>query len=289
MTTADAETDSRTDTRFAAATAVTPADQPGWFDVTLHPKWTVGGKLNGGYLLATLARAAVHADAAGTGAHPHPLAASAHFLAAPDPGPARVEVQVLRAGRSASQARARLVQGSGNGSGDRVQAECLLTLGRLDADAPVVYAGSEPVTLPPEDECTHLPGLSVDGRRVDIHDEVEVRVDPANLGFAAGRPGGTNELRGWLRFADGHEPDPFALLVALDVLPPATLDLGSSGWVPTLELTAYVRALPATGALRVRQRARHVQDEMVDEVCEVWDSRGRLVGQATQLARVRFA
>ena len=37
----------------------------------------------------------------------------------------------------------------------------------------------------------------------------------------------------------------------------------------------------------VRQRARLVQADLVDEVCHVWDSRGRLVAQATQLAGVR--
>jgi hypothetical protein len=34
--------------------------------------------------------------------------------------------------------------------------------------------------------------------------------------------------------------------------------------------------------------ARLVEDGLVDEVCEVWDARGRLVAQATQLAKVRF-
>lgn len=283
---------SQTQTAFAAATAVTAGATPGSYDVSLHPSWTVGGKLNGGYLLATLARAAVHADPTGTGAHPHPLAVSAHFLAAPDPGSARVDVTVLRAGRTASQVRARLLQDAGDGTpgrqGERALAECLLTLGRLDPDAEPLFAESGPVAVPAEAECVRIPSRAPDGRQIAILDELVVSLDPANLGFATGEPGGTNELRGWIRFADGHEPDPFALLQALDVLPPATLDLGSSGWVPTLELTAYVRALPAPGPLRVRQRARLVEDETVDEVCEVWDSRGRLVGQATQLARVRF-
>jgi Thioesterase-like superfamily len=78
----------------------------------------------------------------------------------------------------------------------------------------------------------------------------------------------------------------------VDSLFPATFTIKPSGWVPTLELTAYVRALPAPGPLRVRQRARLVEGGpgggLVDEVCDVWDSRDRLVAQATQLASVRF-
>jgi hypothetical protein len=49
----------------------------------------------------------------------------------------------------------------------------------------------------------------------------------------------------------------------------------------------YVRGVPAPGPLMVRQRARLVQADLVDEVCHVWDSRGRLVAQANQLAGVR--
>jgi hypothetical protein len=34
--------------------------------------------------------------------------------------------------------------------------------------------------------------------------------------------------------------------------------------------------------------ANLVAGGMVDELCEVWDSRGRVVAQGIQLARVRF-
>ena len=71
-------------------------------------------------------------------------------------------------------------------------------------------------------------------------------------------------------------------------LPPASLDLVPSGWVPTLSISAYLRSRPAPGPLRVRQYVRHLQERHLDEVCEVWDAEGRLVGQATQLAGIRY-
>ena len=39
---------------------------------------------------------------------------------------------------------------------------------------------------------------------------------------------------------------------AVDAFPPATFDVEFAGWVPTLELTAYVRALPAAGPVQIR-------------------------------------
>ena len=100
--------------------------------------------------------------------------------------------------------------------------------------------------------------------------------------------GGSGELRGWLRFADGTPFDPVGLLYVADAFPPATFTLGSVGWVPTLELTVYLRAVPAPGPLRVRQRVRALSAPVVDQVCEVWDSADRIVAQATQLALVRL-
>ncbi|GAB1640874.1 thioesterase family protein [Krasilnikovia sp. MM14-A1259] len=266
---------------FVEATQVAARTDGTTFDVELDPRWTIGDKPNGGYLLAVLARAATAAEAGAP--HPHPLAASATYLAAPTVGPAVVEVTPLRTGRSASQMRARLVQGG------QVCVEALFTLGKLDPEAAPRWADSPAVELPPEEDCALIPveppGAGV---KVNLMEEVEQRLDPAVLGFAFGMPSERAELRGWLRFADGTPADPIALLFVADSFPPATLPIGSVGWVPTLELTVYVRAVPAPGPLRVRQIARLVEDGLVDEVCEVWDSRGRLVAQATQLAKVRF-
>jgi hypothetical protein len=82
--------------------------------------------------------------------------------------------------------------------------------------------------------------------------------------------------------------DPFSLVFAGDAYPPASFEVSDSGRVPTLELTVYVRALPAPGPLRVVQRVKDIADERMEEVCYLWDSTGRLVAQATQLAGIRL-
>ena len=265
---------------FDEATAVARRADGSGYDVDLDPGWAIGDKPNGGYLAAVLGRAAVDAAAHAGAAHPHPLAVSTTFLRAPDAGAAAVEVTVLRAGRGASQLQATLRQH------DRLCVTALLTLGVL-TDEPAWWDDLSAPALPPIADCLLLPDTSPVGVPVHLMRNVHERLDPATLGWGAGKPAGRAELRGYAALADGSPWEPLSVLLALDCYPPATFDLGTAGWVPTLELTCYVRGLPAPGPLRVRQRAQLVQGSRVDEVCEVWDSSGRLVGQATQLAGVR--
>jgi hypothetical protein len=138
-----------------------------------------------------------------------------------------------------------------------------------------------------EDSSRLIPRLP-NGMRVAIMDHVEVRLDAGTSGFADGQPSGRGRLDGWLRLPDDEPFDPFSLVFAVDAFPPATFDIEFSGWVPTLELTVYVRALPAPGPVQVSQRAQLVDAGRVDEACFVWDSTGRLVAQGTQLAGVRL-
>jgi hypothetical protein len=119
-------------------------------------------------------------------------------------------------------------------------------------------------------------------------DQVEVRLEPESAGFAHGRPSGRGELRGWLSLPGGEAFTPESLLYAVDSYPPATLDIESTSWVPTLELTVYVRALPAPGPVRVLQRAQLIDAQRVDEACFIWDRTGRLVAEGTQLAAIRL-
>lgn len=268
---------------FARATTLT-SRRDGSYAAHLDGAWSIAGALNGGYLLALLARAAVTEVSAGrpAGSAPlHPVAATSTFLSAPSPGPAVAAVELLRSGRRTVQARARLLQGG------EPRVEVHLVLGKLGDDA-ATWDGVAPVVLPPVDECyrlpVHPPGAPF---TVDLMGVVDERLDPDCLGFVSGRPTGRGELRGWLALGDPGDSDVLRLLLAVDALPPATFDLGIIGHAPTLSLSAHVRALPAPGPLAVRQQARLLDSGLVDEVCDVWDSTGRLVAHATQLAMVR--
>jgi hypothetical protein len=181
-----------------------------------------------------------------------------------------------------SQVRSRLVQEG------RARVEATITLGRLDADTEPWWGGKPAPVVPAPEGALRWSTTGPTGMTLPMMERVDLRLDPATAGFREGRPGGGGELRAWLSFRDGREPDPLSPLYALDALPPATFEVAAAtGWVPTLSLTAYVRAMPRTRPLLVRQRAGLVEARLVDEVCEVWDGRGHPVAHATQLAAIR--
>ena len=262
---------------FSDVTALTPT-APGQFAAHVSEEWTIGGKLNGGYLLSMLGRAA-----ASMTPHEHPVAASAHYLRSPVAGPVVIEAEVLRTGRSASHVRSRM------GQNGRACVEATMTLGQLDPSTTPYWDGGLPdMSHVPFDDCPRVIPRVPSGVRVALSEQVEVRLEPGSSGFTEGRPSGRGELRGWLSLPGAATFDPLALLFAVDAFPPATFDIDFAGWVPTFELTVYVRALPEPGPVRVLQRAQLVEAQMVDETCFVWDQRGRLVAQGTQLAGVRL-
>ncbi|HEY1916920.1 MAG TPA: thioesterase family protein [Streptosporangiaceae bacterium] len=262
---------------FAEVTALTP-DGPGRFGAVASPEWTIGGKPNGGYLLAMLGRAA-----AAVSEHPHVITASACYLRPPEPGPVAIEAQVLRAGRSASQVRARLTQDG------RDCVEALITTSTLQPGGkPHWDAGLPTPSQVSYEECPRLVPRLPTGLPVAIMSQIQVRLEPATSGFTRGQPDGHGELRGWLTLPADETFGPESLLFAVDAYPPATFDIEFTGWVPTLELTVYVRALPVPGPVRVLQRAQLIDGQRVDETCYIWDSAGRLVAQGSQLAAIRL-
>lgn len=263
---------------FSTVSALRPVAD-GIFAADVSGDWTINAKPNGGYLLAMLGRAAIECTP-----HPHVLTASAHYVRSPDPGPITIEVQVLRIGRSASQVRARMTQDGHD------CVESLVTTSTVpdSSSSPYWTAGLPELWPATFDDCIRIPSQSPTGMRVAMADQVDLRIDPATLGFASGKPGGGGALRGWLALP-GDEPfDPVSLVFAVDAFPPGTFEVEVTGWVPTLELTVYVRALPVPGPVRILQKAQLIDGQRFDEACFVWDSSDRLVAQGTQLAGIRL-
>lgn len=249
----------------------------GAFDAVLDERFTVGGMPNGGYLLALLATAATEELAAAGDEAAVCLGASASYVRAPRVGPARLQVGVDRRGARVRQLHAELVQS------DRTCVRALLTMGRRRAGG-TTWPGAPATQLAPRG--TRVAAGGRPGEGISILERVDVRLDPATP-LRPGRPG-TPEVRAWLRLDEDRDCDEAAVLFLLDVLPPASVPLGSTGWAPTIQLSAAIRSLPRSRWLRGRQLASWVEGGLCQQRCELWDEAGGLVGEATQLAMVRF-
>ncbi|MGE9693956.1 MULTISPECIES: thioesterase family protein [unclassified Streptomyces] len=256
---------------------------PGVFDATLSEGWTIINAVNGGYLLALVARALGEELP-----HGDPFSITAHYLTASRPGPAEIRTETVRAGRTLSTGQAALVQYDAQGAPvERLRV--LASYGDLGALDPEVRTSAKPPALPPVERCLGIsdaPDVKVVPGSNAFTERLFLKLDPATVGWAVGEPSGKGETRAWFALADGRDPDPLSLLLAVDALPPTAFDLGLMGWMPTVELTVHVRHRPAPGPLRVAVTTRNLAHGFLEEDAEVWDSADRLVAQSRQLARV---
>ncbi len=251
----------------------------GRYRAEISDDYTVVGHPNGGYLQCLLANAALAAASDEGSRHVHTTTVTTNYVAAPNVGPVELHTRVRRVGRSVSFVHVELVQD------EAVTSESLLTLGTLADDATVRYLDPSPPTLAPLGECVRRTVVE----EIKLMNVADFRLDPSCATWLDGAPSDVAEVKGWLRLNDGDGTwDAWTLLFASDALPPATFPLGSSGWVPTLQLTSYVHQAPVGEWLRVRQWCVVITDGVVEERCELFDDRDQLVATSSQLALVRF-
>jgi len=248
------------------------------WDVSLPERWNVGRHQNGGVLLAA-ASAAVSAAAG----QPHPLTVTGHYLRATGAGQATVRTTVVRRGRTASTGVAELWQD------DTERMRMIGTFGDLasrDRSGKSVEAAAPSIAGP--DGCVDLFDLLVQspmGQRTLTRSlrNFAIRVDPEH-GWgpdANGHPA----LSGWIRIRDEEALDARMLVALADAFPPTLMSEAEMGWLPTLELTVHVLAVPVTGEpwLRAELRTRTLTGGLVDEDGELWDASGQLVARFRQL------
>ncbi|MFF0726068.1 thioesterase family protein [Streptomyces sp. NPDC004134] len=264
--------------------------EPGTYDTDLPGAWKVGQGINGGVLLAVTARALAaelgtpRDDSPG---HPDPLSVSAYYLSTATAGPAVVRTETIRRGNSVSHGGAELLQQDPDTAAPVSRLRVLAAYGTLADQPDDVQTSAKPPALAPLEQCIGSHAAPPEFRAESpMLTRTDLRLDPSCVGWAVGAPSGRGEMKGWFRLPESRNPDPLLLLMAVDVLPPVSLDLGAIGWAPTLELTAHVRASPAPGWLRMIHTTRNVAGGYMEEDAEIWDSADRLVAQSRQLARL---
>ncbi|MEI7548044.1 MAG: thioesterase family protein [Actinomycetota bacterium] len=252
---------------FDNATAVTPDGA-----ATIRDGWDINGNANGGYLMAMAARAM-----RATCGRRDPISVTAHYLAPGKPGPVQIDSTVVKSGRRFSTVSAQMH------AAGRPIVQLVGAFGDLSDVKSFEHAAGGPPELPRFDECQPR-----DRRQgptdAAFSERIDVRLHPDHVGWLHGQRNGDAEMAGWFAFRDGRPLDTLALLMVCDAFPPAVFHLDMpAGWVPTVEYTVHVRAVPAPGPLMCVFRTQFVSSGFLDEDGEVWDSSGRLVAQSRQL------
>ncbi|MEE6175534.1 thioesterase family protein [Mycobacterium sp. 050134] len=274
---------------FTTAMALREAE-PGVFEAELNKHWTIGPKVHGGAMLALCANAA-RAACDGQELAVEPVAVSANFLSAPDPGPMRVVTSIRKRGRRISVIDVELTQG------ERTAVHAVVNLGQpehfpLDGSG----EGAKPLLSanpvlhlmapePPDDIEPIGPGHPLAGL-VHLGEGCDVR--PLLSTMQPGADGHPPMIQMWAR-PRGVAPDTLFALMCGDLSAPVTFAVNRTGWAPTVQLTAYLRAVPADGWLRILATCMEIGHDWFDEDHIVVDSLGRLVVQARQLALVPAA
>ncbi|MGA7052747.1 MAG: thioesterase family protein [Mycobacterium sp.] len=274
---------------------VDPGVRPGVFEGELDKHWTIGPKVHGGAMLALCASAArtACADSRGQPDGPRPVlqpvAVSASFLSAPDPGVMRLVTSIRKRGRRITVVEVELIQG------DRTAVHAVVNLGEPEHFLPggSPGGGAKPLLSanpvvglmtpePPDDIDPIGPGHPLAGL-VHLGEGCDIRPVLSTMRPSAdGRP---PVLQMWAR-PRGVAPDALFALMCGDLSAPVTFAVDRTGWAPTVQLTAFLRRLPADGWLRVICTCLEIGHDWFDEDHIVVDRLGRIVAQSRQLAMV---
>jgi hypothetical protein len=278
---------------FTTAMTLREVDQ-GVYEGELNKHWTIGPKVHGGAMLALCANAArtvCNGQSAGPEPVLQPVAVSASFLWAPNPGLMRLVTSIRKRGRRISVIDVELMQG------ERTAVHAVVNLGEPEhfpagdgaAGAAPLLSANPVVDLmapePPDDVAPIGPGHPL-AALVHLGEGCDVRplmstLAPAGDGWA-GRP---PVLQMWAR-PRGVAPDALFALMCGDLSAPVTFAVDRTGWAPTVQLTTFLRGLPADGWLRVLCTCVEIGHDWFDEDHIVVDSLGRIVVQSRQLAMV---
>ncbi|HZD24050.1 MAG TPA: thioesterase family protein [Acidimicrobiia bacterium] len=261
---------------FETATSVMGG--PGTWKGELEQGWDILGVTNGGYIMATAARA-MEAELDGRSL----ISAFGSFVNPAGAGPIEIVVDVLKQGRTLSTARATV---SMDGKDLVYVTGVYADPDRSVHDAHLVL-GSPP-ELPPPGECVRVEPADEAPFPPPFIGKVDLRIHPEDVAsMMGGEPSGTPQVRGWFRLNDGEPLNAHAVVLACDSFPPAIFNAGVRiGWTPTVDLTVQVRRPHPTGWLACRIFSRFITDGMLEEDAEIWDEWGNPVALSRQLALV---
>lgn len=264
-------------------------------------RWSVGDAPNGGFLMSLAVNAiGLHSD------HPDPLTISAYYVnKAAENAPAELAVRTVAKGRTTSTFHVTLSQLG------VVRSEYLATFGDMAKMSGFTLVNQQAPVLPPIEDChSGSKVMRKLGDKLRLANEIDFVVpasDPFASSVMVGKIGDKAEMKGYVRFADNRPPCSSSLAFFLDTLPPPSVIVTPTSWVPTLEYTVHfwdtpVPSHPATledeepaaesGTktnpwLRVTYRSDYIKNSLLYTDGELWSpDGGRLLATSRQFARI---
>ncbi len=136
------------------------------------------------------------------------------------------------------------------------------------------------------EECSSFPVLPT----YTLFNHMDVLMAPSCSGWlkSEGVLSPRSEQKGWIKFKDDRPSDAISLLLMADSFPPPVLaSHGMVAWVPTVEYSVSVRALPDTAWIKAVFRSYYLTRDIVEEDGELWDENGKLLTISRQIAQFR--
>ena len=251
------------------------ADDKLSFSGHISDNWSINDVPDGGYLAAILANAMLqHCRKKST-----PII-TVNFLNRCEAGPARVIIEKMGASRQFDRFQAQLHQ---NG-GEKIRAFGTFAIENLECNVES-YEVPEPAMASLE-TCVAVPAMP----NFTLFSQLDIRLDPACIGWMSGKLSDRSEVKGWIKFKDRRPFDLFAILLFADSFPPAVLSSqGMVAWVPTLEYSVNIRNLPNSEWLKCSFRTRFITCGLLEEDGQIWDQSGNLVAISRQIAQYRMS
>jgi acyl-CoA thioesterase len=245
----------------------------GQFKTTVTDRWSINGNPNGGYLMALLCSAMQKGSEKKL-----PAILTANFLTRTQKTGSHVAVENISQSRTFNRMQARLIQ---NGQ------ECVRAWGTF-TDENVCQGDSRYERAEPGmadlNACIPIPEFG----RYSLYGQIDARLDPACTGWFQGDLSDISEHKGWISFKDKRPFDALSLILMSDSFPPPVMaSQGMVAWVPTVEFSINIRAIPTGRWLKTIFRSRYITCGLVEEDGELWDEGGRLVAICRQIAQFR--
>jgi acyl-CoA thioesterase len=247
------------------------------FEGIVASNWSINGNPNGGYLTAFLTTAMQKKSD-----KKWPVIVTANFLAKCETEKkSRVAVETISVGKQLNRYQASLIQ---DGT-ERTRAwatfmdegNCDESANRYEKEAP---------EIPARKDCVSYSAMP----RYTLFDHMDILLSPSCAGWLKreGDLSPISEQKGWIKFKDDRPCDALSLLLTADSFaPPVLARHGMAAWVPTIEYSVSVRALPGTPWIKGIFRSQYLTCGIVEEDGELWDENGKLLAISRQIAQFR--